>query len=209
TRTMLLAQNLYEAGKISYMRTDSVTLSKEAIDNAQQEIVNNYGATYFQERHYKTKSASAQEAHEAIRPTDFSQRAVSQDASEQRLYELIWKRAIASQMADAQLERTTAHIAISTTPQQLVAHGEVVKFDGFLKVYAVKQDEYDEADEQTQGTKLLPPLKVGQILPLEDMQSRERFTKPPARYSEASLVKQLEEQGIGRPSTYAPTITTI
>ena len=209
TRTMLLAQNLYEAGKISYMRTDSVTLSKEAIDNAQQEIVNNYGATYFQERHYKTKSASAQEAHEAIRPTDFSQRAVSQDASEQRLYELIWKRAIASQMADAQLERTTAHIAISTTPQQLVAHGEVVKFDGFLKVYAVKHDEDDEADEQPQGTKLLPPLKVGQILPLEDMQARERFTKPSARYSEASLVKQLEEQGIGRPSTYAPTITTI
>jgi len=209
TRTMLLAQNLYEAGKISYMRTDSVALSQEAIQSAQQEIVGNYGSTYFQERHYKTKSASAQEAHEAIRPTDFSQRVVSQDTSEQRLYELIWKRAIASQMADAQLERTTAHIAISTTPQQLVAHGEVVKFDGFLKVYAVKHDEDDETDDQTQGSKLLPPLKVGQVLPLEDMQARERFTKPSARYSEASLVKQLEEQGIGRPSTYAPTITTI
>jgi DNA topoisomerase-1 len=209
TRTMLLAQNLYEAGKISYMRTDSVTLSREAIDNAQQEIVSNYGITYFQERHYKTKSASAQEAHEAIRPTDFSQRVASQDPSAQRLYDLIWKRAIASQMADAQLERTTAHIAISTTSQQLVAHGEVVKFDGFLKVYVTKHDGDDESDDQVQGTKLLPPLKVGQILPLEDMQARERFTKPSARYSEASLVKQLEEQGIGRPSTYAPTITTI
>jgi DNA topoisomerase-1 len=210
TRTMLLAQNLYEAGKISYMRTDSVALSKEAIDNAQQEIVGNYGTTYFQERHYKTKSAAAQEAHEAIRPTDFSQRFVSQDSSEQRLYELIWKRAIASQMADAQLERTTAHIAISTTTQQLVAQGEVVKFDGFLKVYTAKHEDEDELDsQQAQGTKLLPPLKVGQKLPLEDMHARERFTKPPARYSEASLVRQLEEQGIGRPSTYAPTITTI
>ncbi|OJW66764.1 MAG: DNA topoisomerase I [Candidatus Amoebophilus sp. 36-38] len=209
TRTMLLAQNLYEAGKISYMRTDSVALSQEAIQNAQKEIQHKYGAEYFQERHYKTKSATAQEAHEAIRPTDFSKQVVSQDPSEQRLYELIWKRAIASQMTDAQLEKTTAHIAISTTSQELLAHGEVLKFDGFLKVYATKHGYEDEQEEDAQGGKLLPPLTIGQILDLNYMQARERFTKPPARYSEASLVKQLEEQGIGRPSTYAPTITTI
>jgi DNA topoisomerase-1 len=209
TRTMLLAQHLYEAGKISYMRTDSVALSQEAIQNAQKEVYSKYGAEYFQERHYKTKSSTAQEAHEAIRPTDFSTRVVSQDPSEQRLYELIWKRAIASQMADAQLEKTTAHIAISTTPQRLLAHGEVLKFDGFLRVYATRHGYEEEQDETTQETKLLPPLKIGQILQLEDMQAREKFTKPPARYSEASLVKQLEEQGIGRPSTYAPTISTI
>lgn len=205
TRTMLLAQNLYEAGKISYMRTDSVNLSKEAVQGAQQEIQTAYGANYFQARAYKTKSATAQEAHEAIRPTDFSQRIVSQGASEQRLYELIWKRAIASQMADAQLEKTVATIAISTTPKTLVAQGEVIKFEGFLKVYTTTQEENKSATQAT----MLPSLSIGQVLALAHMKARERFTKPPARYSEASLVKQLEEQGIGRPSTYAPTISTI
>ena len=208
TRTMILAQNLYEAGKISYMRTDSVSLSQEAVTNAQKEIENKYGKNYFQPRQYKTKSSSAQEAHEAIRPTNFTERNVSKDTSEQKLYDLIWKRAIASQMADAQLEKTTASIAISTTPHKLLAYGEVVKFDGFLKVYVNKtQEEYDQEDNERD--KLLPLLNIGQILELDRMQARERFTKPSARYSEASLVKQLEEQGIGRPSTYAPTITTI
>ena len=202
-RTMLLAQHLYEAGKISYMRTDSVSLSQEAVASAQQEIHTAYGASYFQARAYKAKAATAQEAHEAIRPTNFAKRVVSKDKSEQRLYELIWRRAIASQMADAQLEKTTATIAISTTPQTLVAKGEVIKFEGFLKVYATAQDE-----EATQRG-MLPPLTVGQLLMLDHMQARERFTKPPARYTEASLVKQLEERGIGRPSTYAPTISTI
>lgn len=205
TRTMILAQKLYEAGKISYMRTDSVNLAEEAVQNAQQEIQTAYGAKYFQARAYKTKSATAQEAHEAIRPTDFSQRIVSQDASAQRLYELIWKRAIASQMADAQLEKTVATIAISTTPKTLVAQGEVVKFAGFLKVYATTQ----EAGELATQATMLPPLSIGQVLTLAHMKARERFTKPPARYTEASLVKQLEEQGIGRPSTYAPIISTI
>lgn len=209
TRTMLLAQHLYEAGKISYMRTDSVSLSQEAIRNAQQVIQDNYGVDYCQARQYKTKSAAAQEAHEAIRPTDFAQRVVSTDPSEQRLYELIWKRAIASQMSDAQLEKTTVHIAISTVPEQLVAHGEMIQFDGFLKVYASRGGYEQDAAEDHQNTALLPPLKIGQPVLLNQMQARERFTKAPARYSEASLVKQLEEQGIGRPSTYAPTITTI
>ena len=205
TRTMLLAQHLYEAGKISYMRTDSVNLAQEAVAAAQAAIQAAYGANYFQARAYKTKAATAQEAHEAIRPTNFAQRVVSEDRGEQRLYELIWRRTIASQMAEAQLEKTVATIAISTTPQILVAKGEVVKFDGFLKVYAAAQDEEDTAEPQG----MLPPLTVGQVLALDYMQARERFSKPPARYTEASLVKQLEERGIGRPSTYAPTITTI
>ena len=203
TRTMLLAQNLYEAGKISYMRTDAVHLAAEAVQGAQREIQAAYGAEYFQARKYTTKSATAQEAHEAIRPTDFSQRVASPDASEQRLYELIWKRAIASQMADAQLEKTTATIAISTSPQTLVAQGEVIRFEGFLKVYTTHREE-----EEAQAT-MLPPLTIGQVLALDHMEARERFTKPPARYTEAALVKELEEQGIGRPSTYAPIIGTI
>lgn len=203
TRTMILAQHLYEAGKISYMRTDSVSLSKDAVESAQQEIQTAYGASYFQARVYKTKAANAQEAHEAIRPTNFAQRKASDDSSEQRLYELIWRRAIASQMADAQLEKTTATLAISTTPQTLVAKGEVIKFEGFLKVYITAQAE----DEEQRG--MLPPLTIGQVLSLDHMQARERFSKPPARYTEASLVKQLEERGIGRPSTYAPTISTV
>ncbi|XWN35331.1 MAG: type I DNA topoisomerase [Roseivirga sp.] len=205
TRTMVLAQKLYEAGNISYMRTDSVNLSKEAVAGAQAEIHASYGADYFQPRAYKTKAATAQEAHEAIRPTDFSQREVSDDSGAQRLYDLIWKRAIASQMADAQLEKTTATIAISTSPRTLVAKGEVIKFEGFLKVYIASQDE----DEPAESQGMLPPLTIGQLLSLEHMKARERFSKPPARYTEASLVKQLEERGIGRPSTYAPTIATI
>ena len=205
TRTMVLAQHLYEAGAISYMRTDSLHLSQEAIAGAQQEIHAAYGADYFQPRAYKTKAATAQEAHEAIRPTDFSKRVSGEDSGAQRLYTLIWKRAIASQMADAQLEKTVATVAISTTPHALVAKGEVIKFEGFMKVYAATQDE--ENLSESQG--MLPPLTIGQGLQLDYMKARERFSKPPARYTEASLVKQLEERGIGRPSTYAPIITTI
>ena len=203
--TMLLAQNLYEAGKISYMRTDSVNLSQEAIQDAQQVIQTAYGPHYFQARTYKNNAAAAQEAHEAIRPTDFSQQIVSQQAREQRLYELIWKRTIASQMADAQLIRTTVTIAISTSPKILVAKGEIIKFDGFLKVYTETQ----EVDEIPAQDNKLPPLRIGQPLILDHIKARERFTKPPARYTEASLVKHLEERGIGRPSTYAPIIATI
>ena len=206
SQTMTLAQRLYEAGKISYMRTDSLNLSDEAVESASGEITGSYGKQYLQTRKYKTKKDSAaQEAHEAIRPTDFSAKEVSGDRQQQRLYELIWKRAIASQMADAQIERTTATIAISNSPLTLTASGEVIKFDGFLKVYLESSD--DEEDEDQKG--MLPPLKEGQELDLDVMQARQTFTRPPARYTEASLVKKLEEMGIGRPSTYAPTISTI
>lgn len=204
-QTMILAQKLYESGKISYMRTDSVNLSQDAVQGATNEIGKAYGKEFIQTRQYKTKSASAQEAHEAIRPTDFSAHAAGADRNEQRLYELIWKRAIASQMADARLEKTTATIAISTVPKTLTASGEVIKFEGFLKVYIESTDE-DEAEEQ-KG--MLPPLEIGQSLKLDHMKAREGFTRPSARYTEASLVKKLEEMGIGRPSTYAPTISTI
>ncbi len=206
SQTMTLAQRLYEAGKISYMRTDSLNLSDEAVESASGEITGSYGSQYLQTRKYKAKKdSSAQEAHEAIRPTDFSAKEVSSDRQQQRLYELIWKRAIASQMADAQIERTTATIAISNSPLTLTASGEVIKFDGFLKVYLESSDE--EEDEDQKG--MLPPLKEGQELDLDIMQARQTFTRPPARYTEASLVKKLEEMGIGRPSTYAPTISTI
>ncbi|MCS7017622.1 MAG: type I DNA topoisomerase [Cytophagales bacterium] len=205
SQTMRLAQKLYEAGHISYMRTDSVNLSDEAMEAAANTIKKEYGEEYHQPRRYKTKSESAQEAHEAIRPTDFSRKIAGEDRNEQRLYELIWKRAIASQMADAKLERTTASIGISTTPEILEATGEVVLFDGFLKVYMEFND--NEEDEEQKG--MLPPLQVGQILDLKHLKATERFSRPPARYTEASLVKKLEELGIGRPSTYAPTITTI
>jgi len=206
-QTMTLAQKLYEAGKITYMRTDSTALSQEAIAAAANEIENWLGKKYVQSRQYKTKAETAQEAHEAIRPTDFSVHQIDGDRNEQRLYELIWKRAIASQMADAQLERTIATIGISTTPTTLFAEGEVIKFDGFLKVYM--EDKDDDENEEEGGNKMLPPLKIGQILQLSEMKALERFTRPPARYTEASLVKKLEELGIGRPSTYAPTISTI
>jgi DNA topoisomerase-1 len=205
-QTMTIAQKLYEAGKITYMRTDSTNLSQEAIGAAAKEIEKAFGKNFVQSRQYKTKSETAQEAHEAIRPTDFSAHQVDGDRNEQRLYELIWKRAIASQMADAQLERTIATIDISTNPALFFAEGEVIKFEGFLKVYLEDTDE--ETDEE--GTsKMLPPLRVGQDLPLLEMKALERFSRPPARYTEASLVKKLEELGIGRPSTYAPTISTI
>lgn len=217
-QTMTLAQRLYEAGKITYMRTDSVNLSEEALGKANQEIVKLYGEKYSQTRHYKTKSKEAQEAHEAIRPTNFSEHAAGKERNEQRLYELIWKRAIASQMSDAQLERTVATIQINpvrfnqtanppVTMPDLIARGEVITFEGFLKVYLESTDEEGDDDELTKG--MLPPLTIGQQLALGQMKALERFTRHPARYTEASLVKKLEEMGIGRPSTYAPTISTV
>ena len=205
-RTMTIAQKLYEAGKISYMRTDSVNLSEDAIKAATSEIARNYGSQYVQERRYQTKSSGAQEAHEAIRPTDFSATQVSSDSGAQRLYDLIWKRAIASQMANAEIEKTVATIGISTVPETLTASGEVITFDGFLKVY---MESSDEDDDQPESKNMLPPINVGQKLQLDEMRARQEFSRPPARYTEASLVKKLEELGIGRPSTYAPTITTI
>lgn len=205
-RTMNVAQKLYEAGFITYMRTDSTSLSDTAIATIAAEIEKNYGKNYVQIRKFKSKSANAQEAHEAIRPTYIDQVQVSQNRDEQRLYELIWKRAIASQMADAELEKTNVKIAISTIKDKtLLASGEVLKFDGFLKVYLESLD--DDEEEETKN--ILPPLKIGQELNLVEMLGMERFTRPPARYTEASLVKKLEELGIGRPSTYAPTISRI
>ncbi|MFY0599077.1 MAG: type I DNA topoisomerase [Cyclobacteriaceae bacterium] len=203
--TMSLAQKLYEAGKVTYMRTDSVNLSQEAISGANAEIGSAYGSDFIQNRTYKTKSQSAQEAHEAIRPTNFNTHSLGGSSAEGRLYELIWKRAIASQMADAKLEKTTATIGISGAEETLVARGEVIKFEGFLKVYLESTD--DDEDEEQKS--MLPPLSIGQKLELNRMIAKEGFTRPPARYTEASLVKQLEEKGIGRPSTYAPTISTI
>ncbi len=208
-RTMHLAQRLYEAGRITYMRTDSVNLSQSALNAAEEEIVKAYGENYHKRRQYKTKSSGAQEAHEAIRPTYFSQHTISGDRSEKRLYELIWKRAIASQMSEATFEKTTAKIAVSTREERLNATGEILKFDGFLKVYLETADIDQDPSEKDSENKLLPPLNEGQKLLLRDMTARERFTRPPARYAEASLVKKLEELGIGRPSTYAPTISTI
>lgn len=207
-QTMTLAQRLYEAGKISYMRTDSVNLSDFAIENASKEIVSAYGKEFLQVRKYKTKSESAQEAHEAIRPTNFADHQAGEERNEQRLYELIWKRAIASQMAEAELERTVVTIGISTVKDKLSAQGEIIKFEGFLKVYLETGDDEDE-DENDEGNSLLPALAINQVLNLEKMLATERFSRPSARYSEAALVKKLEELGIGRPSTYAPTISTI
>ena len=204
-RTMQIAQRLYENGKITYMRTDSVNLSETAVAAAAAEIKSAFGNQYHQPRVYKTKSAGAQEAHEAIRPTYFDQHTINGDASEKRLYELIWKRAIASQMSEAVFERTTVDIGVSTRKEVFGAEGEVLKFDGFLKVYLESTDDEDDENESN----LLPPLTVGHSLDLKEMFATERFSRPPARYTEASLVKQLEELGIGRPSTYAPTISTI
>lgn len=205
-RTMQIAQRLYESGKITYMRTDSVNLSQTAIDAASAEIKSAWGDKYHQPRVYKTKSAGAQEAHEAIRPTYFNQHSVDGDNSEKRLYELIWKRAIASQMSEAIFEKTTANISISTRKEELIAEGEVLKFDGFLKVYL---ESTDDDEDENEGASLLPPLTKGQSLVLKELAATERFSRPPARYTEASLVKKLEELGIGRPSTYAPTISTV
>ncbi|TKC02435.1 type I DNA topoisomerase [Pedobacter cryotolerans] len=205
-RTMQIAQRLYENGKITYMRTDSVNLSQTAIDAASAEIRSAYGDKYHQPRVYKTKSAGAQEAHEAIRPTYFNQHSVDGDNSEKRLYDLIWKRAIASQMSEAIFEKTNVNISISTRKEELLAEGEVMKFDGFLKVYL---ESTDDEDEENEDSNLLPPLAKGQALNLKELAATERFSRPPARYTEASLVKKLEELGIGRPSTYAPTISTV
>lgn len=204
-RTMIAAQKLYEAGYISYMRTDSVNLSETAIAAIAAEISSKFGEQYVQTRRYKSKNASAQEAHEAIRPSYIDRIEVASDRDQQKLYELIWKRTIASQMSEAKIEKTIVQISISSIPQShLIAEGEVLKFDGFLKVYLESKDD-DEEDEKG----MLPPLKIGQILPLIKMDATERFTRPPARYTEASLVKKLEELGIGRPSTFAPTIGKI
>lgn len=208
SRTMQVAQKLYESGHITYMRTDSVNLSDTALNAAADEITSAYGNKYHHQRKYKTRSAGAQEAHEAIRPTYFNQHSIGGDGSEKRLYELIWKRAIASQMSEAQFEKTTAKIGISTRKEELVANGEVMKFDGFLKVYLESNDEEEDTQQDGENA-MLPPLTKGQLLTLQEMTATERFSRPPARYTEASLVKKLEELGIGRPSTYAPTISTI
>lgn len=207
SKTMLLAQRLYESGKITYMRTDSVNLGETAMDGITAEIKKSYGDKYLQVRKYKNKNESAQEAHEAIRPTYMENHTVN-DPELNRLYELIWKRTIASQMSDAELEKTIARINISTNNAELTATGEVLKFDGFLKVYIESNDDED-ADEEKEGESRLPNLVPGQVLAFNQMTATERFTKHAARYTEASLVKKLEELGIGRPSTYAPTISTI
>jgi len=205
SKTMLLAQKLYENGHITYMRTDSVNLSETAIEATQATITQQYGEKYYQKRVFKNKNESAQEAHEAIRPTDMNV-STAGDADTTRLYDLIWKRTMACQMADAQTERTIAKIEVSTQPDPLTATGEVLRFDGFLKVYSEGHDEEDGEDEN-EG--MLPPLVAGQKLDFQRMVATERFTRPAPRYTEASLVKKLEELGIGRPSTYAPTISTV
>ncbi len=207
SKTMSVAQRLYEAGHITYMRTDSVNLSQTALDAAQTAITSLYGANYAKPTKYSTKSAGAQEAHEAIRPTDFTQPSIQAERDEQRLYELIWKRGIASQMAHAQLERTTVKISGLQGPYYFQAKGEVIVFDGFLKVYMVSSLEDDADENETEG--LLPKVSNGETLHLQTCNATERFSRPPSRYVEASLVKKLEELGIGRPSTYAPTISTI
>jgi DNA topoisomerase-1 len=203
-QTMSVAQRLYEAGFISYMRTDSVNLSETALAGAAAAITKEYGKEYAQRRSYVTKTAGAQEAHEAIRPTDFGAPSVSAEPAQQRLYQLIWQRAIASQMTDAKLERTIVTVAPAGQPERFTAQAETIQFDGFLKVYIEGRDEEDESEAN-----LLPPLKVGQGLGLTEMLARQSFTRPKPRYTEASLVRKLEEMGIGRPSTYAPTISTI
>jgi DNA topoisomerase-1 len=211
SKTMLLAQKLYESGKITYMRTDSISLSETAVEAIKAEINSSFGAKYYQPRKFKNKNENAQEAHEAIRPSYMNESKVD-DADTNRLYELIWKRTIASQMSDAQFEKTTAKIEISTNKDTLTASGEVMKFDGFLKVYLEGKDD-DDLDEEAElgegDESLLPPLAKGQVLEFISMTGLERFSRPASRYTEASLVKKLEELGIGRPSTYAPTITTI
>ncbi len=205
SQTMMVAQRLYESGKITYMRTDSVNLSSLAINTAKSEIISMAGEKYVKIRKFSTKSKGAQEAHEAIRPTYMNAHSVEGTAQEKRLYELIWKRTIASQMADAELEKTNIYINISGSKLQFVASGEVIIFDGFLKVYLESTD--DEQDAETSG--LLPTMKKGEALTANEILAQERFTQRPPRYTEASLVRKLEELGIGRPSTYAPTISTI
>lgn len=203
-QTMSVAQKLYESGKITYMRTDSVNLSGDAVKSASNYIESTFGADYSKSRSYSTKSKGAQEAHEAIRPTNLANSSVEGERNQMRLYDLIWKRTIASQMSDAQLERTTAEIVISNRKEKFVAKGEMIKFDGFLKVYLESTD--DETEEQDG---MLPNLVEGESVSSREINAIERFSKPKARYTEASLVKRLEELGIGRPSTYASTITTV
>lgn len=206
SQTMMVAQRLYESGYITYMRTDSLNLSSLAINSISQEITGNIGAEYLKVRHYQTKSKGAQEAHEAIRPTYISNHTIEGTSQEKKLYNLIWKRTIASQMADAEIEKTTADINISTRKEHFTASGEVIKFDGFLKVYI---EGHDDDNAENAGGDMLPKMSVGETLKMTDITAMERFTQQPSRYTEASLVKKLEELGIGRPSTYAPTISTI
>ena len=205
-QTMMLAQRLYENGLITYMRTDSVNLSELALGTSRETIVSLMGERYAKTRQYATKTKGAQEAHEAIRPTYMANQSVEGTSQEQRLYELIWKRTLASQMADAELEKTTATISISGMEDVFVAVGEVVTFDGFLRVY---KESYDDDAEQESENRLLPQLVVGQQFTNREIQAVERYTQAPPRYTEASLVRKLEELGIGRPSTYAPTISTV
>ena len=204
SKTMTVAQRLYESGFITYMRTDSVNLSAEALNTAKNAIVQLFGESYSQTRNFATKSKGAQEAHEAIRPTDMSRPTIAAEPDQNKLYELIWKRTLASQMADAQLERTTVKIAANKHDEQFVATGEMIQFDGFLKVYLESSDDEDEEQEG-----MLPNLKKGEPLTDRNITATQRFSRPQPRYTEASLVKKLEELGIGRPSTYAPTISTI
>jgi len=206
SRTMQVAQRLYEAGLITYMRTDSINLSKDAIDAAKEAIISNYGKEYSKVRNFTGKTKGAQEAHEAIRPTDMTNQSPSLERDQSKLYELIWKRTLASQMSDAQLERTNVKIKTNTHKEVFTANGEVIKFDGFLKVYLEGTDEEDINEEQ-EG--MLPSMKEGEQLINNYITATERFSRPPYRFTEASLVKKLEELGIGRPSTYAPTISTI
>ena len=206
SQTMMVAQHLYESGRITYMRTDSVNLSKLCLSASKGEISRLYGDKYSKTRQYHTSSKGAQEAHEAIRPTYMDQAEIEGSAQEKRLYELIWKRTIASQMADAEIEKTTANIRVSGTDELFVAQGEVVKFDGFIKVYRESSDDDEQQDEFSH---ILPPMKEGQELTRREILATERFSLGPQRYTEASLVKKMEELGIGRPSTYAPTISTI
>ena len=207
SQTMSVAQKLYEKGYITYMRTDSVNLSGFAIGAAAAAIKDIFGAEYHKSRNYTTKSKGAQEAHEAIRPTNFAKASISGTEQEKRLYDLIWRRTVATQMADAKLEKTTAHIAISTSDKKFTAQGEVILFDGFLKLY---MESLDDDNANGSGKQNIPPaMAAGEAVTEQSITATERFTQRPARYSEASLVKQLEELGIGRPSTYAPTISTI
>ena len=206
SQTMMVAQHLYENGRITYMRTDSVNLSSLCINATKEEVARLYGEEYSKVRQYHTSSKGAQEAHEAIRPTYMNQVTIDGTAQEKRLYDLIWKRTVACQMADADIEKTTVTISINTTDEQFVAQGEVVKFDGFLKVY---RESLEEDENQDDFSHVLPPMKKGDILQRREISATERFTQGPLRYTEASLVHKLEELGIGRPSTYAPTISTI
>ncbi|MDG1331983.1 MAG: type I DNA topoisomerase [Crocinitomicaceae bacterium] len=207
SRTMQVAQRLYESGKITYMRTDSVNLSDTALKAAKAEIEKAYGSNYSMTRKYTTKSNSAQEAHEAIRPTEFSTHSITGERDQEKLYDLIWKRAISSQMSDAKLERTNIKMTAPTVKETFTAKGEVIKFDGFLKVYLESSMDDDEDDTAPEG--LLPAVAVGDAVDAKEIMATQRFSRPPSRYAEASLVKEMEGLGIGRPSTYAPTISTI